>query len=160
VQCFCALKAVSPSPPRGSLPAANELQLTAVLRLLLLWQRLLPAALVEASVDAERLMPSQPLGLRPQHQLLLLELLAAAAEASAAAAAATDGGAAAAAVAATSAAPVLLPALRLLAAPGVAAPVRVAARDWLVRRLLATGAFSGNEEEAVLWLDLLPRCGG
>ncbi|KAL4434021.1 hypothetical protein ABPG75_000462 [Micractinium tetrahymenae] len=143
--------------------AANELQLTAVLRLLLLWQRLLPAALAEANVDAERLLPTQPLALRPHHQLLLLELLQAAADATLEAAANSaggEGGAAAAvataAVPAAASAASLLPPLRLLAGAQHAA-VRTAARRWLLQRLLATAAFEGNGEEAVLWLDLLPR---
>lgn len=142
--------------------AANKLQLTAVLRLLLLWQRVLPAALAEANVDAERLLPAQPLALRPQHQLLLLELLQAAADAagdSAAGAADEDGGGAATACAAPAvpSATALLPPLRLLVG-GRHAAVRSAARRWLLKRLLATAAFEGNSEEAVLWLDLLPRC--
>ncbi|PRW57763.1 Nucleolar pre-ribosomal-associated 1,N-terminal [Chlorella sorokiniana] len=143
--------------------AANELQLTAVLRLLLLWQRLLPAALAEANVDAERLMPAQPLALRPQHQLLLLELLHAAADAAAASAAdatgSADGSTEGAGVpAAATAGASLLPPLRLLVGSPAAA-VRAEAHAWLLRRLLATGAFGGNEEEACLWLDLLPRGG-
>lgn len=146
----------------SSYVAANELQLTAVLRLLLLWQRLLPAALAEANVDADRLMPAQPLALRPQHQLLLLELLHAAADAAAASAAqAADGSDSstegAGVPAASMAGAALLPPLRLLVG-SPAATVRAEARGWLLRRLLATGAFGGNEEEACLWLDLLPRC--
>jgi hypothetical protein len=133
-------------------------QLSLVLRLLLLWQRLLPAALLESNVDAERLLPQQPLALRPQHQLLLLELLQAAADA-AAAEAAGPGSAEAAGAAASgpAAAAALLAPLRLLVGSQHAA-VRAAARRWLLQRLLATGAFSGNGEEPVLWLDLLPRC--
>lgn len=140
--------------------AANELQLTAVLRLLLLWQRLLPAALAEANVDAERLLPARSLALKPQHQLLLLELLQAAADASseASASAAEDATAAAAAAApAVTSAAALLPPLHLLVGARHAA-VRAAARRWLLQRLLATAAFAGNGEEAVLWLDLLPGC--
>lgn len=151
------LRSMSPS----SYVAANELQLTAVLRLLLLWQRLLPAALAEANVDAERLMPAQPLSLRPQHQLLLLELLHAAADAAAASVAqAADGSdsstQSAGVPAASMAGAALQPPLRLLVGSPAAA-VRAEARGWLLRRLLATGAFGGNEEEACLWLDLLPR---
>lgn len=145
------------------MPAANELQVTAVLRVLLLWQRLLPAALAESHVDADRLLPAQPLALRPQHQLLLLELRQAAADAAceATAGAGTDDSEAAAAVAAaapalTSAA-ALLPALRLLVGAQHSA-VRDAARRWLLQHLLGTAAFAGNPEEAVLWLELLPRC--
>ena len=134
--------------------AANELQLTAVLRLLLLWQSLLPAALAEAGVHAERLMPQQPLQLRPQHQLLLLELLLAAADGSGVSAAVGSKDAAVAAAAA--APPQLLPLLRLLVG-GQQGAVRAAARRWLLQRLMATTAFAGNGEEAVLWLDLLPR---
>jgi nucleolar pre-ribosomal-associated protein 1 len=156
------------SPPAA--PAANELQLSAVLRALLLWQRTLPAALAEAHVDAARLLPAQPLALRPPHQLLLLELLHAAADAAEAGAEADAGisnGAATATTAGQDAAAggspappqLLLPVLRLLAGPGVAAAVRGAARGWLLRWLLGCGAFGGNEEEAVLWLDLLPRWG-
>lgn len=114
-----------------------------MLRLLLLWQRLLPAALSEANVAVERLLPQQPLALRPQHQLLLLDLLLASADDTVAASMATAG------------AP-LLPPLRLLVG-SPHATVRSAARRWLLHRLLATAAFAGNEEEAVLWLDLLPR---
>ena len=130
-----------------------------MLRLLLLWQRLLPAALAEANVDAERLVPAQPLALRPQHQLLLLELLQAAADTAATAAAEASEGegsstGASGWPAASTAGAALLPPLRLL----VGSPaVRAAARGWLLRRLLATGAFGGNEEEALLWLDLLPK---
>lgn len=129
-----------------------------MLRVLLLWQRLLPSGLADAHVDAERLMPQQPLPLRPQHQLLLLELLTAAADAVAASATAgSDAEHAVQAATVAAAAAALLPPLRLLVGPGVAPAVRAAARSWLLRRLLATGAFSSNVEEAVLWLDVLPR---
>ena len=148
--------------PLSSCPTANELQLTAVLRLLLLWQRLLPAALAEANVDAERLVPGQPLALRPQHQLLLLELLHASADADTASAAGAAEGDGSSRVgpsvpATTMSGASLLPPLRLLVGSPVAA-VRAEAHSWLLRRLLATGAFGGNQEEACLWLDLLPRC--
>lgn len=142
--------------PRPCAPAANELQLTAVLRLLLLWQRLLPGALAESNVDAERLLPQQPLGLRPEHQLLLLELLLAAADTAGAADGGDSTAGASAAASVSAGASALLPVLRLLVGSPAAA-VRGAAHRWLLRRLLASGAFGGNPEEATLWLDLLPR---
>lgn len=135
-----------------------------MLRVLLLWQRLLPGALAESNVDAERLLPQHLLALRPEHQQLLLDLLHAVADAAADAtvdgdASAAGGGGAAFASASAgggTGAGALLPVLRLLVGSPAAA-VRASARRWLLRRLLATGAFGGNPEEAVLWLDLLPR---
>ena len=148
---------------REGLAGANELLLGALRRVRRGWAACLPGALAEGRVDVGRLLPQDPLALKPVHQLQFMELLLSAAEAAPGQDGAGVGGSAeqqqqeqqqAAAVATLTAAQ-LLPALRLLVGAG-AAEVRAAAYHWLLGRLHATTVFGANPDEAALWLDWLP----
>ncbi|GAB4818251.1 hypothetical protein N2152v2_005297 [Parachlorella kessleri] len=146
---------------KSGLAAANSELLSALLRVLVGWQRSLPGALAESHVDVERLVPQDLLALRPHHQLLFLELLLAELPAPASASneprllsgyPGNSGSGALVPLPAT----LLLPVLRLLCG-AQHGEVSQLARRWALARLAATGAFHGQEDEALVWVDLLPR---
>jgi len=145
---------VAEESERGEGNGASTLLLSATLGALCRWQRCLPAALLEANVDAEKLVPVDLVSLQPLHQLQFLNLLEAsqrpAFHPESAASRVTKRRLA-------GVSPALLPVLTVLSSSGLG-DVHSTASAWAASCLRATGLFEDSmADEVFIWLDSLPR---